>query len=146
MLLVGAACSEVAAQADRAAVEAVARQALDAISERDSTAFMALMLPGARAYSVRDRDVRFRDVTVDAQGLAQDGPMYLERMWDPQVFVDGDLAIVWTRYDFWLDRTFSHCGTDAFQLFRTREGWKIASIAYNVSRDCPVSPLGIPQF
>lgn len=33
--------------------------------------------------------------------------------------VDGPLATVWARYDFYLNGTFSHCGHDAFMLALT---------------------------
>ena len=52
-----------------------------------------------------------------------------ERIWDSEVRVDGDLATVWTKYDFLRAGAFSHCGVDAFQLARTPEGWKIIQIA-----------------
>jgi ketosteroid isomerase-like protein len=137
-----------AAQSDAEQVEQVARDALAAISAKDSTAFMALMTPGARAYSVSNGASRFRDVEVDATGLARASgqPAYLERMWDPTVLVDGDLAVVWTPYDFWIGDQFSHCGTDVFTMMRTEDGWRLATIAYNVVRDCQPSPLGLPQF
>lgn len=141
-------CVPVFAQSDAQQVEQVARDVLAAISAKDSTAFMGLMAPGARAYSVLNRAVRFRDVEVDARGLVQAGsqPAFLERMWDPTVLVDGDLAMVWTPYDFWIGDQFSHCGTDVFTIMRTAEGWRLAAIAYNVVRDCDPSPLGPPTF
>ena len=35
----------------------------------------------------------------------------------------------WAAYDFSFGTRHSHCGTDAFQLLRTVEGWKIVSLA-----------------
>ena len=141
-------CLPALAQSDAQQVEQVARDVLAAISAKDSTAFMDLMVPGARAYSVANQAIRFRDVEVDAAGLANASgqPAYLERMWDPTVLVDGDLAIVWTPYDFWIGGQFSHCGTDVLTIMRTEEGWRLAAIAYNVVRDCKPSPLGPPTF
>ena len=64
-----------------------------------------------------------------------------ERMWDPEVRIDGDLATLWAPYDFHLGDRFSHCGVDALQLVRTDAGWRIASIAYTVHReDCDHVP------
>ena len=71
---------------------------------------------------------------------------YLERMWDPTVLIDGDIATVWTRYDFWLDGKFSHGGTDVVVLLRTDDGWKIASFAWTSEPDATDSPLGPPDF
>lgn len=41
------------------------------------------------------------------------------------VKVDGDLAIAWTPYKFYLKSVFSHCGVNSFQLVRQNNGWKI---------------------
>jgi hypothetical protein len=65
-------------------------------------------------------------------------------MWDPTVLIDGDIAMVWTRYDFHIDGEFSHCGVDAVLLLRTDDGWRIASLAWTSEKDCNPSPLGLP--
>jgi len=41
------------------------------------------------------------------------------------VKVDGDLAIAWTPYKFYLKSLFSHCGVNSFQLVKQKNGWKI---------------------
>ncbi|MFT4603493.1 MAG: hypothetical protein ACI9W4_000207 [Rhodothermales bacterium] len=141
-------CFPVMAQTDSQQVEQVARDVLAAVSAKDSTAFMNLMMPGARAYSVFEQAVRFGNVEVEASGLAQGGaqPPFLERMWDPTVMVTNDLAVVWTPYDFWIGDQFSHCGTDVLTILRTAKGWRVAAIAYNIVNDCEPSPLGPPTF
>lgn len=49
-----------------------------------------------------------------------------ERISNTQIQIDGDLAQVWTDYSFYIDKKFSHCGVDAFQLVRDKNGnWKI---------------------
>ena len=53
-----------------------------------------------------------------------------EPIWDTEVQIDGNLAQVWTKYAFYLGKTFSHCGVDAFQLFKGADGkWRIFSLA-----------------
>lgn len=59
-----------------------------------------------------------------------------EKIFEPEVRIDDNLATVWTRYEFWADGKFSHCGFDAFQLVRTADGWKIATIADTRRRNC----------
>jgi len=59
-----------------------------------------------------------------------------ERIHDPQVLVDDDLAVVWAPYVFLLDGKPHHCGTDVFNLARVDGRWLISGIADN-SRDCP---------
>lgn len=48
-----------------------------------------------------------------------------ERLLDYQIGVDGNLAHVWTPYEFWFNDTFSHCGANSFTIARFDDGWKI---------------------
>ncbi|MDT0555059.1 nuclear transport factor 2 family protein [Patiriisocius hiemis] len=48
-----------------------------------------------------------------------------EKLLDYTVQIDGNLAHVWTPYEFWLNGNFSHCGANAFTLAKTDNGWKI---------------------
>lgn len=58
-----------------------------------------------------------------------------ERIFDPEVRVDGPVAQVWTYYTFRIGATFSHCGTDAINLMRRGNDWKIVSMIWTVRRD-----------
>ncbi|MEZ4794846.1 MAG: nuclear transport factor 2 family protein [Flavobacteriaceae bacterium] len=51
-----------------------------------------------------------------------------ERLLEYQVQIDGNLAHVWTPYEFWLNGGFSHCGANAFTLAKTEAGWKIVHL------------------
>ncbi len=51
-----------------------------------------------------------------------------ERLLDYIVQIDGNLAHVWTPYEFWFNDVFSHCGANAFTLAKTDDGWKIAHL------------------
>ena len=55
-----------------------------------------------------------------------------ETMYDPKVVIDGDWAMVWGRYVFWVGGKVSHCGIDQFNLVRTESGWKIANGASTI--------------
>ncbi len=52
-----------------------------------------------------------------------------EEIWDLKVQVDGNFAQAWCDYAFYADKTFSHCGVDAFQLIKSSDGWKIFHLA-----------------
>ena len=53
-----------------------------------------------------------------------------EPIWDVKIQVDGNLAQVWAKYAFYLGKKFSHCGVDAFQLFKGEDGkWRIFFLA-----------------
>lgn len=56
--------------------------------------------------------------------------VYNELIWAPKIEVDGNFAQVWVNYAFYAGKTFSHCGVDAFHLFRNASGqWKIFGLA-----------------
>ena len=44
------------------------------------------------------------------------------------ILVDGNLASVWTPYEFYYQGKFSHCGVNSFQLVKTNNEWKIQYI------------------
>jgi hypothetical protein len=48
-----------------------------------------------------------------------------EEFWNLKIQIDGDFASAWCDYAFYLGKTFSHCGVDAFHLHRTPDGWKV---------------------
>ena len=57
-----------------------------------------------------------------------------EEVWDEriksyEVKIDATLATAWTEYAFYLGDKFSHCGVNAFHLFKSEEGWKIFHLA-----------------
>jgi len=60
----------------------------------------------------------------------------IEEMKNPEVKIFGDMALVFGRYTFRVGETFSHCGTNSFQLARTAEGWKIANAASTLEFKC----------
>ncbi len=48
-----------------------------------------------------------------------------ERIKFDGVKIDGDMAMVWTPYEFYYQQKFSHCGVNSFMLFRKDGEWKI---------------------
>ena len=90
----------------------------------DSTAQFARIVDRTGARSVRwDRADNF----IRAIGNAKEP--WIERMVAPEVRIDGNLASVWTWYDFTVGGKVSHCGYDSIELARLTTGWKIIYIA-----------------
>jgi hypothetical protein len=58
-----------------------------------------------------------------------------EEIWGLKIQIDGDLAQVWCDYAFYYNNQFSHCGVDAFQLYKTKEGWKIFHLSDTRRKD-----------
>lgn len=133
----------VAAQASSEIVSVV-EDLFRAIAERDTALARSLFVPEAPLLSVRATGDtaarRFRPVEEFVAGLAGPGPELDERMWDPEITMEGPLATLRAPYDFRVDGEFSHCGIDVFHLVRTAEGWKLAAVVYTVVEDRAACP------
>ena len=111
-----------------------------AMSTHDVAAARKLLLPGAKFLVVRaDGTTHVSDDAGFLDTLGKDTKSaWQERIWSPQVRVDGPMAQVWAPYDFHLDGKFSHCGVDVVTLVQGKDGWQIAAIAYTGRKDnCP---------
>ncbi|MDE5430670.1 nuclear transport factor 2 family protein [Elizabethkingia meningoseptica] len=51
-----------------------------------------------------------------------------ERIVFSAIHIDGNLASVWTPYQFYFNGKFSHCGVNSFQLVKENSIWKIQYI------------------
>ena len=51
--------------------------------------------------------------------------IYDERITFDLIRVDGELAVAWAPYQFFVNNTFSQCGVDSFQLIKRNGKWKI---------------------
>lgn len=51
-----------------------------------------------------------------------------ERIKFSNILIDGNLASVWTPYEFYYKGQFSHCGVNSFQLVKSNNEWKIQYI------------------
>jgi cyanophycinase len=124
---------------DEAAVIAVVNRLFDAMRARDTAAIRDMMHPQMRIFVPAEQQGRMHVVvrTVDefiAQ-VAGSTERLDERAIRPVARVDGDMASVWTYYEFVLGSTFSHCGTDAFHFARSDRGWIITALSYTVRRE-----------
>ena len=50
---------------------------------------------------------------------------YFEKILSYEILIDGTLASVWTPYEFYNKKKFSHCGVNSFQLFNNNGNWEI---------------------
>jgi hypothetical protein len=105
---------------------------------RDTTLMRAQLDPTARMIAITPEQ---KIATIDPSrwigGVGKaTGDAYDERIFDPEVRVDDNIATVWTYYEFWLGPKLSHCGIDAFFLAKTSAGWKVNQVADTRRKDC----------
>ncbi len=138
--------------ADRAAILTTVQSLFDALGERDTELLTAILHPDILMRSVeRSAEGERSASTSTLEGmvarLEADGPRMTERMWDPEVRISGDLATVWTPYDFYVGEDLSHCGADAFILMREGGDWQITSLSWTRLQppECELHPDGPPN-
>jgi len=134
-------------QSPRDSVVAAVNEFFHAMTARDTAALARVQFADGILYAARVQgdSVAVHRGTLEgfAQQLVGLKETYVERMWEPTVLVHGPLAVVWASYDFHRNKTFSHCGVDAFTLLRSPTGWKIATVSYTTeATGCEPSPLG----
>ncbi len=129
-----------ASSPEEQAVLAPVKAMFDGMAKRDAEALKKPLLPGGTMVLMRDgKPVR---MTFDdfATRVATPGTTHIEeRIHDPLVRIDHDLAVVWAPFEFLVDGKVDHCGTDLFTLVRTEGEWRIASVADTGRKDCPVT-------
>jgi hypothetical protein len=64
-------------------------------------------------------------------GIKAGPEKYEERLSDPAIEMDGDIAMIWGPYTFFLDGKPHHCGVDHFDLVRENGAWKIQNITWS---------------
>ena len=126
-----------AATPDQQAVLAPIQAMFSGMSARDAAAIKKPTLPNGIMVLMRDgkpMQMTFEDF---ATRVGKPGKSQIEeRIHDPLVKIDNDLAVVWAPFDFYIDGKVSHCGTDLFNLVRQNGQWLIASVADTSRNEC----------
>ncbi len=112
-----------------AEVLAVVNRLWEAMRTNDSTMARSVFDSTARMASIVDRNgtrsVRWQPADGFVRAIGGAKEPWIERMVNPEVRIDGNLASVWTWYDFTVGGKVSHCGYDSIELARLTDGWKI---------------------
>ena len=121
---------------DTAAVMATIDGLLRGVAAHDSAAVLAVIRPEGKAtvwVERPDRSFAFRHLSwADFVAGIKPGPEKLEpRLREPLVQVDGDIAMAWTPYTFFVDGKLHHCGVNHFDLVREDGRWKILNVTYS---------------
>ena len=96
------------------------------------------MLTGGTMVLMRDGKPTQMTFDAFADRIGKPGKAQIEeRIHDPLVKIDNDLAVVWAPFEFLVDGKVDHCGTDLFNMVRVNGQWLVASIADTGRKDCP---------
>jgi len=108
----------------------------DGLARRDSAIILAAMRPDATAIVAAEkpdgtRSVRRLTGAEFAAGVKPGPERFEERLSDPAIEIDGDIAMVWSPYTFLIDGKVHHCGVDHFDLVRESGSWKVANVTWS---------------
>jgi hypothetical protein len=110
---------------------------LDGLGKRDKAAMLAQLLPGGSATLMRNGKPVQMTFEALTDRLSQPGSeTHEERIREPLIRVDGNVAIIWAPFEFLLNGKVDHCGRDIVTLVRVDERWLIATIGDNSRTDC----------
>lgn len=107
-----------------------------AISAGDGGAMLPLLRDGGGATVATEKDDGTRVITHIAwpdftARFKPGGERLEERLYDPAIEIDGDIAYVWGRYNFYIGGKLHHCGYDHFDLVRENGSWKIQNLTWS---------------
>jgi hypothetical protein len=126
-----------AATPEEQAVLAPVKAMFDGMARRDAAAIKEPLLPGGTMVLMRDGKPTQMTFEAFADRVGKPGTTQIEeRIHDPLVRIDNDLAMVWAPFEFLVDGKVDHCGTDLFNLVRKDGKWLIASVADTGRKDC----------
>ncbi|MGO4702776.1 nuclear transport factor 2 family protein [Dyella sp. 2RAB6] len=126
-----------AATPEEKAVLAPFQTLLDGIGKRDHDMMRSALLPGGMITLTRADKTQQLHYDAFIEHIPATGTQKLEeRIHDPLVKIDDNIAIIWTSYEFLVDGKVDHCGTDIAHLVKQNGKWLIAGIADNGRKEC----------
>jgi hypothetical protein len=108
----------------------------DGMAKRDASAIEASAIPGATFVSMQYGTLKQMTFEQFAERVGTGTTHIDERIHDPLVRIDNDLAAVWAPFEFRIDGKLDHCGTDLFSLVHNNGKWLIGSLAATLRKDC----------
>lgn len=134
LLITAVSFSAEAQQNEPERVQAVIEQLFDGMRESDSSKVATAFTKEAVMQTIgsnQEGEIVINNGNLErflrAAGTPKD-EIWDERISSYNINIDGELASVWTPYQFYRGEEFSHCGVNSFQLVKTGDGWKIFHI------------------
>ena len=129
--------SALAQTAEEQAVFTPINAMFDGMAKRDAAAIQQPTLPGGGLVLMRDGKPTQMTFAAFAENVAKPSKVQIqEKIHDPLIRIDNDLAVVWAPFVFLRDGKVNHCGTDLFNLVRVNGKWLIASVADTGRETC----------
>jgi hypothetical protein len=117
------------------------------MAHRDAAAIKAPWSPGGVLVMLQEAVLSQLIVEYWANRVATSGTTHIEeRIDNPQIPIDHDLAMVWAPFDFYIDGKLDHCGRDLFNLTRNRSGWQIVALAATTPKGLHGELAQMPKF
>ncbi|HET9183221.1 MAG TPA: nuclear transport factor 2 family protein [Candidatus Angelobacter sp.] len=128
-----------ATTSDEQAVLAPITAMFAGMTKHDVAAIKKPLLPGGSMVLMRQGKPHQMTFDAFAELVGRPGKGHVEeRIHDPLVRTDNDLAVVWAPFEVLVDGKVDSCGTDLFNLVRIDGKWLIAGIADTGRKDCAV--------
>lgn len=131
-----------APQFDEAAVLAPIYEAFRAFEAQDSAALLRVVYPDGRVTAAGTLSSGFSGVRSsswsDYAARMKPGGGFKERISNPAIEIDGDVALVWAPFTIETGGKIVACGYDHFDMVRQNGAWKIMNISFSSRvKDCP---------
>lgn len=122
---------------EKAAPFAVVEKLFAEMAAANPAGILALGTPENQLVAIRklrDGSSRVEVITGEAfsKMFTNEEANLREEMYAPQVEVEGDYAMVYGRYVFFVGERLSHCGVNQFNLVKVEGVWKIANGASTI--------------
>jgi hypothetical protein len=121
---------------DEHAVFAPINLMFDGMAKRDGSEVVAAAIPGAMFVSMQYGTLAQETFVQFGTNLGAGTTHIDERIHDPLVRIDNDLAVVWAPFEFRIDGRLDHCGTDLFNLVHNNGKWLIGSLSATLRKNC----------
>ncbi|KAJ7703418.1 hypothetical protein B0H16DRAFT_1638780 [Mycena metata] len=94
---------------------------------------LAQILPEGGATLLRNGVPLYMTLAGVVERLPFDWPQKMSEpiVGTPVVLIDRDIAMAWTPYEFWMDDTLDHVGTDIWSFVKQDGKWIISGLADN---------------
>ena len=128
-------CFQTFAQTDEQQIKAAINQVFDGMRKNDTLLVRQVLHPSCFLKSIgksKTGEVHLQEDAIGGWlkqiGTKREGVVLDERLTSYDIKIDGEMAMAWTPYEFYIGEKFSHCGVDMFTLMKTDRGWKIVGI------------------